>query len=662
MSDNLSFFVPIAKVEKQADGSRLVSGYASTPTKDFDGEIVSLDAIKNALPAYWEWRNIRQMHQPIAVGVAQEANVDADGLYLTAKIVEEKCVKLIDEGVLKGFSIGGRRLGKEGDTITELELIEVSIVDRPGNPDCRFEVIKAAKPVGDGKIALVRVAEPMAIDDLVIPAADVGPLRKFFTTLFGKGGDQPGDGSKPYGDVDYADPGYQDDKKKRYPLDNEKHIRAAWSYINKPKNAKKYSAEQVSKIRAKIVAAWKAKIDKDGPPSADKAATIGKSLGDAARCAMLIQELEWLRSGAAFEAFLEDDGSEIPGQIRSAIETLCGILNSWVAEETEELIAASEDGEAKQAAIAAIVELTPSLRDALAKFAPTLCKQASDTGADTAGATLDPNDDASVFDQLKGAIKMAENDVTKRFGAAHKAAISKASSSLNKAMASHKAGMASLGKAASLVMGAKKAATALPLEELLKSDGLAGHISKAHEHFSDAADHHEMAAFHLAKAAGASVGGGEESENDVGGNAGEVDQSHLTEGDVPGYPADGPYQGKGAGVFIPKELFERLVAAEAGKAAAEARVEVLSSLPAGPSKARTFVIGKNALPGTGTGAGEQANAMETLFKGVNVNPQDPDSATQAATAMLANMFGAPQIFAKSVTDPSFRGAATKRAN
>jgi hypothetical protein len=78
-----------------------------------------------------------------------------------------------------------------------------------------------------------------------------------------KGG-RPGD----YGNVEYADPGYQDDKKKRYPIDTEKHIRAAWSYINKPKNAGKYSADELNRIKNKIIAAWKDKIDPEGPPSA----------------------------------------------------------------------------------------------------------------------------------------------------------------------------------------------------------------------------------------------------------------------------------------------------------------------------------------------------------------------------------------------------------
>jgi len=75
---------------------------------------------------------------------------------------------------------------------------------------------------------------------------------------------------EPYGDVEYADPGYQKDGKKRYPLDTAEHVRSAWDYINHPDNASKYEGEHLSKIKAKIIAAWKAKVDKDGPPSAKK--------------------------------------------------------------------------------------------------------------------------------------------------------------------------------------------------------------------------------------------------------------------------------------------------------------------------------------------------------------------------------------------------------
>jgi hypothetical protein len=73
-----------------------------------------------------------------------------------------------------------------------------------------------------------------------------------------------------YGDVEYADPGYQTDKKKRYPIDTEEHIRAAWNYINKEGNGSEYSADDLQKIKNKIISAWKDKIDPKGPPSAQK--------------------------------------------------------------------------------------------------------------------------------------------------------------------------------------------------------------------------------------------------------------------------------------------------------------------------------------------------------------------------------------------------------
>lgn len=64
-----------------------------------------------------------------------------------------------------------------------------------------------------------------------------------------------GAATAPYGDVPYADPGYLGGKK-RYPID-EKHVRAAWSYINQAKNAARYTAAQLSAIKGKIKAAMK---------------------------------------------------------------------------------------------------------------------------------------------------------------------------------------------------------------------------------------------------------------------------------------------------------------------------------------------------------------------------------------------------------------------
>jgi hypothetical protein len=70
-----------------------------------------------------------------------------------------------------------------------------------------------------------------------------------------EGGDAPGDGSKPYGNVTYADPGYQSDKKKRYPLDTKAHAKSALAYISQKANAAKYTAAQLKRVKGRILSA-----------------------------------------------------------------------------------------------------------------------------------------------------------------------------------------------------------------------------------------------------------------------------------------------------------------------------------------------------------------------------------------------------------------------
>lgn len=75
------------------------------------------------------------------------------------------------------------------------------------------------------------------------------------------------DPKKPWGDVDYADPGYQEDGVHRYPIDVKWRIRAAWNRIHQRNNRSPYTADQLDRIEARIIAAWKKKIDPDGPPA-----------------------------------------------------------------------------------------------------------------------------------------------------------------------------------------------------------------------------------------------------------------------------------------------------------------------------------------------------------------------------------------------------------
>src|SRR5579859_3131530 len=101
----MRFYAPIAKLDAE---ERMVLGYASTEALDEQGEIVRHDALAAALDDYMKFANIREMHQPSAVGVAEEAALDDKGLYVAARVVDERAWEKVAAGVYKGFSIGGK--------------------------------------------------------------------------------------------------------------------------------------------------------------------------------------------------------------------------------------------------------------------------------------------------------------------------------------------------------------------------------------------------------------------------------------------------------------------------------------------------------------------------------------------------------------------------
>ncbi len=52
---------------------------------------------------------------------------------------------------------------------------------------------------------------------------------------------------------------YADPTNKKYPIDSEEHVRAAWSYINHKDNAAKYDKDEVETIKNRIKRAAKEK-------------------------------------------------------------------------------------------------------------------------------------------------------------------------------------------------------------------------------------------------------------------------------------------------------------------------------------------------------------------------------------------------------------------
>lgn len=145
---DLSLYVQFSKRD---DDEHIVEGWASSEALDSQGEVIKIEAIEKALPDYMKFANIREMHQLSAVGKTIAASIDKTkkALYIVVKVVDDMAWKKVKEGVYNGFSIGGRILKQIGNTIEDLSLNEISLVDRPANPQALFSLVKIA----DGKIA-----------------------------------------------------------------------------------------------------------------------------------------------------------------------------------------------------------------------------------------------------------------------------------------------------------------------------------------------------------------------------------------------------------------------------------------------------------------------------------------------------------------------------
>lgn len=311
--DGLKLFIPITKVDEE---KRLVYGRLAEESPDSIGEIFDYESSK---PYYQEWSsffqkatdgksygNLRVQHDP-----QRNAGHLVDIVMLDDEKAIDICAKVNDDdewarlldGDYTGFSQGGKYVEKWADGKHKrftAQPNEASLVDYPSHKNCTFQLIKADGSVEDH---LFKIAE----------RKDVNPES----------------GKKKYGDVKFAD-----EKNKKYPIDSEAHIRAAWNYINKPKNAGKYSADDLKTIKGKIIAAWKSKIDKDGPPSAAKK---GETEGDMRKAEILADLKKWA-------------GQEI-SDASIAIHALSDIVYLYTMEEGEDHPEATDQIDALKAVI-----------------------------------------------------------------------------------------------------------------------------------------------------------------------------------------------------------------------------------------------------------------------------------------------------------------------
>ncbi|MGE7437951.1 HK97 family phage prohead protease [Kitasatospora sp. NPDC001175] len=153
MTDTAYAWAPITKTVREDDGTLLVYGPAASSALDRDQQRLDGTWLDSAMPRWLaDGGGVREQHDPKkAVGVGVGLSKGEDGAhYLTARIVDPVAVKKIEHGVLRGFSVGIKnprvQMGKAdapNGLVVDGDVIEVSVVDRPANPECRFDMAKA---------------------------------------------------------------------------------------------------------------------------------------------------------------------------------------------------------------------------------------------------------------------------------------------------------------------------------------------------------------------------------------------------------------------------------------------------------------------------------------------------------------------------------------
>jgi 4-diphosphocytidyl-2C-methyl-D-erythritol kinase len=161
--DTTSAFAKIIKQEKLEDGTLMVYGKATDDSLDIDEQICDAGWLSTAMPQWFKTGgNVREQHSNIAAGVAKELDAKADGFYINVHVVDPVSVKKTETGVFKGFSIGIRspRIVRDSKAangrIIDGQIVEVSLVDRPANPNAKLIM---AKSVGTEIIKVEELVE-----------------------------------------------------------------------------------------------------------------------------------------------------------------------------------------------------------------------------------------------------------------------------------------------------------------------------------------------------------------------------------------------------------------------------------------------------------------------------------------------------------------------
>ena len=162
MNDFTTAYASILKYDENDDGTLMVYGNATDDSLDLDQQICDPAWLEKAMPDWFtSGGNIREMHGPNAAGVAKEYENKNGKHIIGVHVVDPLAVKKVKTQVYRGFSVGIKapRVVRDNKAangrIIDGSIIEVSLVDRPANPNAKLILAKSV----DGESTLVQVEE-----------------------------------------------------------------------------------------------------------------------------------------------------------------------------------------------------------------------------------------------------------------------------------------------------------------------------------------------------------------------------------------------------------------------------------------------------------------------------------------------------------------------
>lgn len=152
-----------------------IEGIASTSVMDRQNESVSVEG--------WDLKNFKKAprllwahdHNEPAIGKVTKLFFEGEGKRKSLKFeaifqeVTEKAraiKKLVEDGFINTFSVGFKPLEIDGDTITKQELLEISVVNVPANPEAMLLAVKSLEKAGFEKAVIDEVIDQPDTDRL----------------------------------------------------------------------------------------------------------------------------------------------------------------------------------------------------------------------------------------------------------------------------------------------------------------------------------------------------------------------------------------------------------------------------------------------------------------------------------------------------------------